>query len=203
MEDDEPPGAQPEPAEPVESVEVDQVPASAATPPPLPLPEVPDAQAVEQADAYPAAVDQPPAAAAPSRSPRSCEPAPPVPDGVPWTTEVDPVKRRRWFTDEEIEAHQVVKTDRGAYWVIVAGHLLGTVQLHHTATGGRSGWEARHRGGSLAWHLGTGAGGGKRPATRDKAVIDLISDVHHAWRNHRERAKRDATLARLEARDPS
>ncbi|MFG1685385.1 hypothetical protein ACGFNP_34850 [Nonomuraea sp. NPDC049269] len=38
------------------------------------------------------------------------------------------------------------------------------------------------RGGSLAWHLGTGVGGGKRPATRYKAVVDLISDVHHAWR---------------------
>jgi hypothetical protein len=37
-------------------------------------------------------------------------------------------------------------------------------------------------------------GAGTRPATREKAVIDLISDVHHAWKNHRERAKRDATL---------
>jgi hypothetical protein len=40
------------------------------------------------------------------------------------------MKRRRWFTQEELDALQIVKTDRddGAYWVIVAGHLLGTVQ---------------------------------------------------------------------------
>ncbi|MEO3892187.1 hypothetical protein [Nonomuraea sp. B5E05] len=140
----------------------------------------------------------------PRQPARSRNPVRDVPSGRPWTTETDPMKRRRWFTDEELDAVQVVKTDHddGAYWVIVAGHLLGTVQPHRTVTGGRSGWEARHRSGTTAWHLGKGAGGGTRPATRDKAVIDLIADAHHAWRNHRELAKRDAARRRLEANRP-
>ncbi|MEU7857840.1 hypothetical protein [Nonomuraea sp. NPDC049141] len=41
-----------------------------------------------------------------------------------------PIKRRRWYTDDELDAVQVIKTDRddGAYWVIVAGDLVGTVE---------------------------------------------------------------------------
>ncbi|MEZ0070818.1 hypothetical protein [Planotetraspora sp. GP83] len=110
----------------------------------------------------------------------------------PWTSDRDPVRRRRWYTDEEFAAVQVVKSGDvdGSYWVIVAGELLGTVQPHLSARGTRSGWEARRRGGSLAWHLGTGAGGGKRPATRDKAVTDLIYDVKHAWDNQRRQRRR-------------
>ncbi|GAA3821331.1 hypothetical protein GCM10022226_47030 [Sphaerisporangium flaviroseum] len=63
-------------------------------------------------------------------------------------------------------------------------------------TGGRSGWEARRRGGGLAWHLGAGVrGGGTHPATRKAAVTDLIADVRHAWTNLREQQA-------LEAGDP-
>ncbi|MBT2232053.1 hypothetical protein [Nonomuraea sp. NEAU-A123] len=32
---------------------------------------------------------------------------------MPWTNEADPVKRRTWYTDDELNAVQVVKTDRG------------------------------------------------------------------------------------------
>ncbi|MCW2878387.1 MAG: hypothetical protein JWQ95_2487 [Sphaerisporangium sp.] len=45
--------------------------------------------------------------------------------------------------------------------------------------------DSHHRGGTLAWHTVTG----KRPATRQAAVTDLIIDVRHAWRNY-QRNKR-------------
>ncbi|GLX02940.1 hypothetical protein [Microtetraspora sp. NBRC 16547] len=111
----------------------------------------------------------------------------------------DPIYRRRWYTDEEIAAVQLVRVgeDSPAYWVVIAGERLGTVAPHRSVTGGRSGWEARHRGGSPAWHLGTGT----RPATRQAAVTDLISAVHHAWRNMREQQQRDHRLKRAEQRD--
>jgi hypothetical protein len=149
------------------------------------------------ADLAPAAVDQPRAAATPRRTepgtPTASVPA--TAEGVLWTSEADPVKRRRWYTDDELAAVQVVKTDRGdGYWGIIAGELLGTVEPHRTARGGRSGWQARHRSGPTVEHFGTG----KRPATRDAAVIDLIASVQHAWNTHRERRKRDAARRRLE-----
>ncbi|WP_424532871.1 hypothetical protein ACOZ38_21055 [Sphaerisporangium viridialbum] len=141
---------------------------------------------------------QAPAVPAPCARPGSPtqETAPPVPavaaqpageddqNAGPWTSDADPVRRPRWYTDAELQAVQLVATGDGAYWVIVAGERLGLVQPHHGATGGRSGWEARRRGGGMAWHLGTGVrGGGTHPATRKAAVTDLIAAVHHAWIN--------------------
>ncbi|MEU8251590.1 hypothetical protein [Nonomuraea sp. NPDC048916] len=38
---------------------------------------------------------------------------PAVTGALSWTSEADPVRRRRWYTDEELNAVQVVKTDRG------------------------------------------------------------------------------------------
>lgn len=185
----------------------DQAPAKTPAPA-APQPTRPDTDVVVEPDAEPLR-GQPPATAMPApttprrtaRSRRESKPADDGQDALPWTSEADPVRRRRWYTDDELDAVQVVKSDRndGAYWVIIVGELLGTVTPHRGVTGGRSGWEARRRGGSLAWHLGAGVGGaGKRPPTRDKAVIDLIADVQHSWRNHRERAKRDAVLRRLD-----
>ncbi|MFI6909784.1 hypothetical protein ACIBKY_51575 [Nonomuraea sp. NPDC050394] len=120
---------------------------------------------------------------------------------LPYKKDADPVRRRRWFTAAQLADVQVVATGRddGSHFVIVAGYLLGTVEPHLSASGRRSGWDARHRGGSLAWHLGTGVkGGGTRAATRDKAVTNLISDVHHSWRNHQDRAQRDTVLREID-----
>ncbi|MEV4899605.1 hypothetical protein AB0K48_60870, partial [Nonomuraea sp. NPDC055795] len=69
--------------------------------------------------------------------------------------------RRKWFTAAQFAAFQVVQAGVGATssWVIVDGYLLGTVGPHRTATGGRSGWDARHRGGSRAPALKAAAPG--------------------------------------------
>jgi hypothetical protein len=102
------------------------------------------------------------------------------------------MKRRRWYTDEELAACQLVKMeDSDAYWVLVAGDRLGTVEPHLTATGSRSGWQARLRGGGMAWHLDTGVrGGGTPPATRRAAVTDLLADAHYRWKNRHEQGSR-------------
>ncbi|GAB3154933.1 hypothetical protein [Microbispora hainanensis] len=99
----------------------------------------------------------------------------------------DPLERCRWYTDDELAAVQLVTTGDvdGSYAVIVAGDLFGTVRPHLGATGRTSGWEARHRGGTTAFHTGSG----KRPATRAAAVTDLLVDVHHLWQERRRRRR--------------
>ncbi|MEU0566962.1 helix-turn-helix domain-containing protein [Nonomuraea sp. NPDC005983] len=205
--DEPPPPATATPATPAEPVvggdhKRDQVPAEAftqafagrdlasgsETPADVPEPEVPTASS------------EPAKPRRSARPKREKKPAATGEDALPWTSDADPIRRRRWYTDDEINAVQVIKTGQGdgACWVIIAGELLGTVQPHRTGTGGRSGWEARHRSGSPASHLGGGIKGSKRPITRDAAVIDLLADVQNAWRNNRERKKRDAALRRLE-----
>ncbi|MFC5833156.1 hypothetical protein [Nonomuraea insulae] len=107
----------------------------------------------------------------------------------PWTSEADPLSRPLWYTDAELDAVQVVKSDIQddvpIYWVIIAGELLGTV----TRRLGGHGWRAYHRNGTLATHTGPG----KHPATMAAAVLDLVADVHRTWQNRR--ASRAAPLS--------
>ncbi|MFI9553169.1 hypothetical protein [Nonomuraea endophytica] len=153
-----------------------------------------EGQAVEVVEADPSPT--PPPADVALESAAAEQPGP----ALPYKKDADPVRRRRWFTAAQLADVQVVATGRGdgSHFVIVAGHLLGTVEPHLSGGGRRTGWDARHRGGSLAWHLGTGTkGGGRRAATREAAVTNLISDVHHAWRNHQDRAQRDEILREI------
>ncbi|MGW0593102.1 hypothetical protein [Streptosporangium sp. NPDC002607] len=122
--------------------------------------------------AAPAAVPAPPAETTPS----------------PWERYGDPANRRRWYSDDELTAVQLVATGDvdGGSWVIVAGDILGTVRPHLSARGTRSGWEARHRGGGTVYHL-SGKGRGSHPATRDTAVAELVADVRHRWAEQRRR----------------
>jgi hypothetical protein len=107
------------------------------------------------------------------------------------------MKRRKWYSDADLAAVQLVTTGSvdGSAWVVVAGDVLGTVAPASSARGTRSGWTARHRGGTTAWHLDKGAGG-SRPATRKAAVVDLIADVHHIWREQQDQRKADARRRR-------
>jgi hypothetical protein len=84
----------------------------------------------------------------------------------------DPLSRRTWYTDDELDAAQVVPTglEDGRYYVVVAGDLLGTVGP------ARSGLPARSRSGTTI-----------EPATavrrsRAVAVAELIADAERAWR---------------------
>ncbi|MFJ2033196.1 hypothetical protein [Streptosporangium sp. NPDC087985] len=58
----------------------------------------------------------------------------------PGQPDADPV-RRRWYTDDELAAAQLVPSDSidGSYWVIVASERLSTVRPHLSARGTRSG----------------------------------------------------------------
>lgn len=76
----------------------------------------------------------------------------------------------------------------GASWVIVAGDIIGTVRPHLSARETRSGWEARHRGGAPAYHL-SGKGLGSHPATRDKAIVELVTDARLRWAEQRRRGR--------------
>ncbi|MEV0391240.1 recombinase family protein [Nonomuraea sp. NPDC050643] len=128
--------------------------------------------------------DQPAApAATTTRSPSS--PPEPAESTRPWTADADPARRPHWYTDAELDAVQVIKSDIiddvPVYWVVIAGELLGTVTRR---LGGR-GWHAHHRNRTLAAHTGPG----KHPATRDAAVLDLVADVHRIWQYHHARAR--------------
>ncbi|WP_043637337.1 hypothetical protein [Nonomuraea candida] len=118
-------------------------------------------------------------------APPSPAPEPAGDDDVvrPWTSEADPARRPRWYTDAELDAVQVIKSDIAddvpIYWVVIAGELLGTV----TRRLGGHGWHAYHRNGTLAMHTGRG----KHPATKDAAVLDLVADVQRVWQNRRAR----------------
>ncbi|MEZ0076186.1 hypothetical protein [Planotetraspora sp. GP83] len=60
-----------------------------------------------------------------------------MPRSPGWPAPLDPIRRRRWYTDDELAAVQVVKSGDvyGSYWVIAAGELLGTVRPHLPARG--------------------------------------------------------------------
>ncbi|MEU7457519.1 hypothetical protein [Streptosporangium roseum] len=130
-----------------------------------------------------------PAGARPRRSPP--EPATePATEATLWERYGDLAKRRRWYTDAELTAVQIVTSGDldGSSWVIVAGDLLGTVRPHLSARGTRSGWEARRRGGGAVYHL-SGKGRGSHPATRDKAIAELVAEVHLQWTRQRRQAR--------------
>ncbi|WP_440072251.1 recombinase family protein [Streptosporangium sp. OZ121] len=107
-----------------------------------------------------------------------------------WERYGDPATRRRWYTDAELAAVQLLATGDvdSSQWVIVAGDILGTVRPNLSARGTRSGWQARHRGGGPVYHL-SGKGRGAHPATRDKAVAELVADVRHRWTEQRRRER--------------
>ncbi|MGN9843503.1 recombinase family protein [Nonomuraea sp. H19] len=127
------------------------------------------AAAVDHAD------DQPAVPAATTTS--SPSPAPrPADDTRPWTSDADPARRTRWYTDAELDAVQVVATGcgDGVYHVIVVGELLGTVGP------ARHGWPARRRNGTEVMRTP----GVRR--TRNQAVVELVAATKFSWEIHRD-----------------
>ncbi|MFG1963680.1 recombinase family protein [Nonomuraea sp. NPDC049028] len=123
-----------------------------------------------------AAVDRPAAPATSSPSSASGSAPEPAEGTRPWTSEADPTRRPRWYTDAELDAVQVVATGRGdgVYHVIIAGELLGTVGP------ARHGWKARRRSGTEV----TRTPGMRR--TRNQAVVELVADTEFSWKIHHD-----------------
>ncbi|TMR87892.1 hypothetical protein [Nonomuraea basaltis] len=96
----------------------------------------------------------------------------------------DPLRRRAWYTGDELDAVQLVARDDGSYQVVIAGDVLGTIRPHRTSSGRRSGWDACHCSGAPVHHIGAGV----RPATLEGALLDLVADVHAVWQNRQASA---------------
>ncbi|MEU6782146.1 hypothetical protein ABZ912_23325 [Nonomuraea angiospora] len=77
----------------------------------------------------------------------------------PWASDADPSQRARWYSDAELSAVRVVKTDSedGAYWVVAAGGHRGP---------GHTGWPARRRSGTPITRTGTHSRRRRRRAGR-------------------------------------
>ncbi|MEU3170358.1 recombinase family protein [Streptosporangium sp. NPDC006930] len=126
----------------------------------------------------------------PTQATKSAQVAGGTAEPTPWERYGDPAARRRWYTDDELAAVQLLATGDvdGSQWVIVAGDILGTVQPNLSARGTRSGWQTRHRSGTPAYHL-SGKGRSSHPATRGKAVTELVADVRHRWTEQQRRGR--------------